>query len=111
MSDTPTPPPADSTASALTPTGKILRCFSGTFMAGTLALLAYRLTLSIAITFANKPVTSDNPAVVNITAAVRTLVVGIAALGAGVFGIAALGLLLLGIQLLVQRLRGRQASI
>ena len=69
-----------------------LRCFTGALTAGIFSLLAYRLTLSIATSFANKPVTSDNPAVVNISAAVRTLVTGMVALGAGVFGIAALGL-------------------
>ena len=79
-----------------------LRCFTGALTAGTLALLAYRLTLSIATTFANKPIVSDNPAVLNISSAVRTLVVGIVALGAGVFGVAALGLAGIGIQLLIQ---------
>ena len=83
-----------------------LRCFTGAFTAGIFSLLAYRLTLSIATSFANKPVISDNPAVVNISAAVRTLVVGMAALGAGVFGIAALGLAALGIQLLFQKATG-----
>ena len=62
-----------------------LRCFTGAIAASTFSLLAYRLTISIAMSFANKPVTSSNPAVVNISAAVRTLVVGIVALGAGVF--------------------------
>ncbi|NMF83194.1 DUF3082 domain-containing protein [Nodosilinea sp. P-1105] len=92
------------------PIAKVLKCFSGSLIAGTIALLAYRLTLSIAATFAAKPVLSDNPAVVNITAAVRTLVVGMVALGAGVFGLAALGLALLGLQLLGQRLFGSAAS-
>lgn len=82
-----------------------LRCFTGALTAGTFSLLAYRLTLSVATTFANKPVTSDNPAVINISAAVRTLVTGIVALGAGVFGIAALGLAALGIQLIFQSIR------
>ncbi|MEL7351569.1 MAG: DUF3082 domain-containing protein [Cyanobacteria bacterium P01_A01_bin.116] len=85
-----------------------LRCFTGALTAGTFSLLAYRLTLSIATSFANKPVTSSNPAVVNISAAVRTLVTGIVALGAGVFGIAALGLAALGIQLLFKGAKGSQ---
>ncbi|MBE9063316.1 DUF3082 domain-containing protein [cf. Phormidesmis sp. LEGE 11477] len=80
-----------------------LRCFTGALMAATLSLLAYRLTLSIAATFANKPIVSENPVAVNISAAVRTLVTGIAALGAGVFGVAALGLTALGIQLIFKR--------
>ena len=92
---------------ALAPMAKILKCFSGSFMAGTIALLAYRLMLGIATTFAAKPIVSDNPATTNIAAAVRTLVVGMVALGAGVFGVAALGLFLLGGQLLIQRLTQR----
>lgn len=89
-----------------------LKCFSGALMAATIALLAYRLMTAIATTFAQKPVLSDNPTVINLTAAVRTLVVGMVALGAGVFGIAALGLFLLGIQRLWQRLgAGRSPNL
>ncbi|MGB7086936.1 MAG: DUF3082 domain-containing protein [Phormidesmis sp.] len=80
-----------------------LRCFTGALTAAIFSLLAYRLTLSIATSFANKPVTSSNPAVVNISAAVRTLVTGTVALGASIFGIAALGLTALGIQLLFKK--------
>ena len=80
-------------------------------MAGTLAILAYRMMIAIATTFANKPVTSDNPTVINLSAAVRTLVVGIVALGAGVFGIAALGLFLLGVQLTIKKLMGQDATV
>ncbi len=82
-----------------------LRCFTGALSAGVFALLAYRLMQSIAESFANKPVVSSNPTVINISAAVRTLVVGMAALGAGIFGIAALGLAALGVQLLFQSFR------
>jgi hypothetical protein len=94
----------------LAPTAKILKCFSGSFVAGTIALLAYRMTVAVATTFANKPIVSDNTAVINISSAVRTLVVGTVALGSGVFGLAALGLLLLGIQLTVQRILKSPAS-
>ncbi len=96
----PAPPSTPVKADPAKLTATPLRCFTGALTAGTFSLLAYRLMLSVAATFANKPVTSDNPAVVNISAAVRTLVTGIVALGAGVFGIAALGLTALGIQLL-----------
>jgi hypothetical protein len=41
---------------------------------------------------------------INIAGAVRTLVMGIVALGAGVFGFASLGLMLLALQLLIQKL-------
>lgn len=87
-----------------------LRCFTGALTAGAFSLLAYRLTLSVATSFANKPVTSSNPAVVNISAAVRTLVVGMVALGASVFGIAALGLAALGIQLLFKKFQKTESS-
>ncbi len=80
-----------------------LRCFTGALAAATFSLLAYRLTLSVATSFANKPIVSDNPVAVNISTAVRTLVMGMVALGAGVFGVAALGLTALGIQLLFKR--------
>lgn len=101
------------TSSALTPPSpaKVLQCFSGSFVAGTMAILAYRMMLSIAANFAARPVLSDNQAVANISAAVRTLVVGMAALGAGVFGLAALGIFLLGVQLLFQRLTGRPSTL
>ncbi|MGF1517795.1 MAG: DUF3082 domain-containing protein [Nodosilinea sp.] len=92
------------------PMAKILKCFSGSLIAGTIALLAYRLTVSIAATFAAKPILSDNPAVMNLASAVRTLVVGMVALGTGVFGLAGLGLFLLGLQLLIQRVMGRAAA-
>lgn len=105
MADSPqnsVPPSTESTAlaTAVSP----LRCFTGSLIAGTLAIVMYRLMTAIAITFAHKPILSDNMAVLKISVAVRTLVVGIVALGAGVFGIAALGLLALGIQRLVQQL-------
>lgn len=87
-----------------------LKCGAGALTAGTFSLLAYRLTVSIATSFANKPVTSSNPAVVNISSAVRTLVVGMVALGAGVFGIAALGLAALGIQLLFKKLSTKNTA-
>lgn len=80
-----------------------LRCFAGALTSAGFSLLAYRLTVAIATSFANKPITSDNPIAVNISAAVRTLVMGMAALGAGVFGVAALGLAALGVQLLFKK--------
>lgn len=80
-----------------------LRCFTGALTSAGFSLLAYKLTISVATSFANKPIVSDNPIAVNISAAVRTLVQGMVALGTGVFGVAALGLALLGIQLLFKK--------
>ena len=56
--------------------------------------------IAIATTFATKPIHSDNQLVVNIGSAVRTLVVGVVALGTGIFGLVAVGLLALAVQLL-----------
>lgn len=81
----------------------VLRCVTGSLMAGGFAAALYMFTLSIAQTFANKPIHSDNVTVINIAAAVRTLVMGIVALGGGVFAFASVGLMLLAMQLLIQK--------
>lgn len=83
------------------------RCLSGALISGGLAFALYSLTVSIAQTFAAKPIHSNNPAVVNIAAAVRTLVVGITALATGVFGLVGIGLVALAIQLLIQGMTKR----
>ncbi|BAZ82536.1 hypothetical protein NIES73_38190 [Sphaerospermopsis kisseleviana NIES-73] len=80
-----------------------LRCITGAVMSGGFAFAMYSLMIAIATTFANKPIHSDNQIVLNIASAVRTLVVGVVALGTGIFGIVALGLLALAIQLLIQQ--------
>ncbi|MBE9052972.1 DUF3082 domain-containing protein [Nostocales cyanobacterium LEGE 11386] len=80
-----------------------LRCIVGGIFSGGLGFAMYSLMIAIATTFATKPIHSDNPMVVNIGSAVRTLVVGVVALGTGIFGIVAIGLLALAIQLLVQQ--------
>lgn len=82
-----------------------LRCLTGSLISGGLAIALYSLTSAIAQTFAAKPIHSDNPAVINIASAVRTLVVGITALGTGIFGLVALGLIGLAIQILIQQAR------
>ena len=106
-------PPNSNAATETNPSKSVptnpLSCFSGAFVSGSLGLLLYRLASSIAITFAHKPVTSDNITVLKISVAVRTLVVGMVALGAGVFGIAAVGLAALGLQILIQRLLGNRS--
>jgi hypothetical protein len=84
-------------------TSSPLRCVTGATISGTLAFAAYSLMIAIATTFATKPIHSDNQIVIRIASAVRTLVVGVVALGAGIFGIVAVGLLALAVQLLVQQ--------
>ena len=87
-----------------------LRCFVASAISGGIAFSLYLLLTSIVQTYANKPVTSTNPAVINLTVAVRTMVIGIAALGTGVFGLVGVGLSLLGIQIIVKNLRQRIKS-
>lgn len=79
-----------------------LRCITGATISGGLAFAMYSLMIAIATTFASKPIHSDNQIVINIASAVRTLVVGVVALGMGIFSIVAIGLLALAIQLLIQ---------
>ena len=76
-----------------------LKCFLSSVFAGVLALGIYRLMIAIVETYSTKPIISSNIFVLKITIAVRTLVIGIAALGTGVFGFVALGLFLLGLQI------------
>lgn len=87
-----------------------LKCFVGSGIAGSLAIALYSLTSSIAHTFATKPVTSTNQLVIRISAAVRTLVVGMASLGTFIFGFVALGLILLAIQLTIQNFQEKPSD-
>lgn len=82
-----------------------LRCLLGSAIAGVIAFGSYSLTSSIAQAFAAKPVVSNNPLVLNITVAVRTLVVGVAALGTGIFSLVAVGLVALAVQSLIKQLK------
>lgn len=80
-----------------------LRCLSGALIAGGMAIALYSLTASIAQNFAAKPLHSVNPLVINIGAAVRTLVVGVSMLATCVFGLVAIGLVALAVQVFVQQ--------
>lgn len=82
-----------------------LKCFGSSIIAGGFAYAVYLLFNSIVQTYATKTITGTNPLVINITAAVRTLVMGTVALATGVFGLVAIGLFLLGIQLTMQSIK------
>ena len=84
-----------------------LQCVLGSLVAGGIAFVLYNMTQSIALSFANKPLQYHNVTTANIAVAVRTLVVGLSALGTGVFGLAAVGLFGLGIQVLIGQARQR----
>jgi hypothetical protein len=93
MSDSPTP-------SSPTP----LRCILGSIVAAVLAYALYNMTSSIALSFATKPIATDSTLIVQrISSAVRTLVLGMSAMGTGIFALAALGLFALAIQLLISK--------
>ena len=87
------------------------RCLSGALIAGGMAIALYSLTVSIAQNFAAKPLHSVNPLVINIGAAVRTLVVGVSMLATCVFSLVAIGLLALGVQVFRQQLTQQQSDI
>ncbi|MEH2292218.1 DUF3082 domain-containing protein [Nostoc sp.] len=91
-------------------TSSPLRCLTGAVISGGMGFAAYSLMIAIATNFATKPIHSINPLVVRISSAVRTLVVGVVALGSGIFGIVAIGLLALGVQLLIQQLTKEKSS-
>lgn len=79
-----------------------LDCLGGSGISGAIALGAAALTRNIAQTFAAHPIHSTNRLTLSIGSAVRTLVVGVGALGTFVFGFVAVGLIALAIQLIVK---------
>jgi Protein of unknown function (DUF3082) len=98
------------TPESTNPTQKVLRCFSGGFVAGTIASLFYALTRSVIAGFAARPLQYDNATTINIAVAVRTLVIGVFALGTFIFALSALGLIAYGIQLSIQHLLNRSPA-
>ncbi|MBM0742126.1 DUF3082 domain-containing protein [Phormidium sp. CLA17] len=78
-------------------------CALGSVISGVMAFGMYRMSGAIALSFAAHKIQSDNFIVQRISAAVRTLVIGMTTLGMGVFGVAALGLFALAIQLIIQK--------
>jgi hypothetical protein len=81
-----------------------LSAWSGSLISGTIAILLYKLTTSIALSYLTHPSAATSQIAQRISAAVRTLVVGLSSLATGLFAIAALGLVLLGFKILFQDL-------
>lgn len=98
----PSPPEASSKLTKAAPTTP-LRCFTGAFLSGSLALLLYRLTSAVAQTLAAHPVEANSQIAQSLAVAVRTLVVGLCTLATGIFTLATVGLIGLGLQLIIQR--------
>lgn len=82
----------------------------GGLLSGGFAIALYFLTASIFASFASKPMYSDNQTAMQISVAVRTLVIGGCALVTGVFTITSLGLLALTLQVIFIRLRNKISS-
>ncbi|MBD0302484.1 MAG: DUF3082 domain-containing protein [Tolypothrix sp. T3-bin4] len=83
----------------------LFNCVTGALISGGIAIALYFLTSSIAQTFASKPLASTNPTALNISVAVRTLVVGISTLATTVFGIVGAGLVVVSIYVSIQQLK------
>ena len=98
--------PLPPTNSDLTPrtSPSPLSSLTGALMAAVMGLLLYRLTTSIMQSFAAHPTVSDNTIVVNLSGAIRTLVVGLATMATGIFAFVTLGLIALAIQATLQSL-------
>ncbi|NER00710.1 MAG: DUF3082 domain-containing protein [Cyanothece sp. SIO2G6] len=79
------------------------RCFTGAFMSAPIAIGMYFFTVSISQTFASKPPTAHSALAIRISVMVRTLVIGMSALGTMIFTFTTLGVIALGIQLLLRR--------
>jgi Protein of unknown function (DUF3082) len=93
------PTASDAPTSKVTP----LRCFLGGLVAGAIAVFFYNSAGVIAGVFARTEIHTDNFLVTRMSTAIRTLVIGMFALGAGVFGMAAIGLTGLGFQTLFKK--------
>ncbi|MCL2934366.1 MAG: DUF3082 domain-containing protein [Trichodesmium sp. MAG_R03] len=91
-----------------TPKVNPLQCLASAIISGGLATITYLLMKSVAKTFASKPILSDNFLVINISGAVRTLVVGIIALAACICAMVTLGLVALAIQTIIQRFTNKE---
>lgn len=78
------------------------RCFTGALMSAGFTFLLYLLTKAVSTTLANVPLPTNTIAI-NISIAVRTLVIGVCTLATCIFGVVALGLVALGIQLLFKK--------
>jgi hypothetical protein len=87
-----------------------LSCLSGAIVAAFIASLLWRLTNSIAVSFASTPIDSPNMIVIRMSTAVRTLVVGMSSLGTGIFALAAVGLTGLALQLLLGKVQPEKAE-
>jgi Protein of unknown function (DUF3082) len=93
------PPTNGNETKPLTP----LRSLTGAIIAGGMAALMYRLTTSVVVSLMTHPTSSHNTIVRNLSAAVRTLVIGGMTMGTGIFSLVTVGLVALALKLAMQR--------
>ncbi|HEY9829399.1 MAG TPA: DUF3082 domain-containing protein [Stenomitos sp.] len=84
-----------------------LKCLSGALISGGFAIALYFLTSSIANTFASKPLPSSNQTAIQISIAIRTLIVGLSTLATTLFTLVGVGLIAVTIYISVQQLKNR----
>ncbi len=82
----------------------LFRCLTNAALFGAIAFGFYNMTQAIAHQFAAKPIHSDQYIVVQMSATVRTIVVGLMTMGTGVFSFLTFGLILLAIKLTFQKI-------
>ncbi len=88
------------------PPPTLLRCWGGAIVAVLFSLVTFMLVAKITANFAAHPLHSTNYIALRISAAVRTLLVGMFTLGGTVFGFVGLGLFALGVQVGLKRQSG-----
>lgn len=106
---TPTPiPDQNSQSTKIQPAEPtVFNSMSGAAISGVIAIALYFLTSSIAQSFASKPLASTNPIAINISVAVRTLVVGLSTLATAIFAVIAVGLVGIAISVALKQLKNR----
>ncbi|MBD1912415.1 MULTISPECIES: DUF3082 domain-containing protein [unclassified Leptolyngbya] len=80
----------------------VLRCVTGAVISALFSVGLYMLTTSIHQTLDATPIVSDNYLTVRISTLVRSLVIGMGALGTITFSVTTLGLIGLALQLLIK---------
>jgi hypothetical protein len=96
--------PKTSETSTTTDSVNLFRCVSNAGIYAAIAFGLYNITHAISGKFAAKPIHSENFTVIQMSAAVRTLVVGVLTMGTVLFAFLAVGLIGLAIYVSIQRL-------
>lgn len=96
--------PKTSEISSTTESVNLFRCLSNAGIYAAIAFGLYNLTYAISGKFAAKPIHSQNFTAIQMSAAVRTLVLGLFTMGTILFTFLAVGLIGLALYVSIQRL-------